>query len=88
MTMKNALFYSCKAGLSVTAVKAHKFRARALIAAGEMGQIFNTHSGSQRQVHKSCDGTWMTTQPDPYLAANLKGVLVKEGLINCIEEPA
>jgi len=56
-------------------------RSAAQAAAGELGQIWITESGKQRQVHMSSAGTWMTVEPDSYLAVDLKAALKTEGLI-------
>jgi hypothetical protein len=80
MATINAAFYSCKAGRPDT-IKSHRVRSAALVAAGELGQIWITESGKQRQVHMSSAGTWMTVEPDSYLAVDLKAALKTEGLI-------
>ena len=80
MATKNAAFYSCKAGRPDT-IKSHRAQAAAQAVAGELGQIWITESGKQRQVHMSSAGTWMTVEPDSYLAVDLKAALKTEGLI-------
>lgn len=80
MATKNAAYYSCKAGRPET-VKSHRTLKAALNAAGEMGQIWNSEFGRQRQVHMSSNGEWMTVKPDDDLAVDLEGELRKQGLI-------
>lgn len=81
MASKRAAVYSCKAGRLET-VKGHRTRAAAEKAAGEMGQIWVTADQRQYQVHRRHGGGWMTVNPEPGLATDLRSALVERGLID------
>lgn len=80
MARKNAPFYSCKAG-KPESIKAHRLRSAALNSAGEHGQIYETQTGRQRQVHMSAADTWMTVSPEQGWSFDLKGALLQQCLV-------
>lgn len=81
MATKNAPFFSRKPGRP-DSIKSHRKRSAALAAAGECGQIWDTEKKTQRQVHESAAGGWLTVTPEEWLGVDLRAELLAHGLID------